>query len=93
MTTLKQLAEEFVAGNKARSGSAMTNGNAYFLHGHKIAEYCADIRDYKFYWCGHYTHTTCSHLNKINEALNKPAPKFSYAKHRDNNIYEGSFGI
>jgi len=87
MSTIQQVAHAFVAGNKAQCHNAMTDGKAYYLHGHIIAR-CIPCSDHITYdWCGYYTATTAHHLNAIRDEVKHPVSptRFSYAWSRDHN--------
>ena len=71
MTTVKQVAEAFASGKKAKCHNAKTDGQSYWLHGNHIA-YRAPTGEIIANWCGWYTVTTANHLNKIATAIGSP---------------------
>ena len=83
--TVKQVAEAFAAGKKAKCNNASTDGNSYLLHGKQIAVKSPVTGDVLANWCGYYTVTTANHLNKIAAAIGSPYP-VSRKFHRDNQV-------
>lgn len=68
MATIQQVAEAFAKGLTAKSHNSSTNGTAYYLHGHRIAEK-VDAHHVRFDWCGWYTPTTANHMNYLLRAI------------------------
>lgn len=90
MTTIKQVAEAFASGNKAKCHNAETDGQSYWLHGNKIAFKSPMTGDVMADWCGYYTVTTANHLNHIVDAIKSPF-KVSRAFHKLHSV--GSFNL
>ncbi len=68
MSTVKQVAEAFAAGNSATCGNAKTDGCTCELHGNRIAAHHV-VGKVLFNWCGWYTPTTANHMNEILRAM------------------------
>ena len=83
MTTVKQVAEAFASGKKAKCHNAETDGQSYWLHGSCIAY--KDSRWVTGNWCGFYTATTANHLNKIADAIGSKN-HFSYSSAKLNSV-------
>lgn len=91
MATVADVARAFARGEKARCHNARTNGNEYFLHGHRIAWREPDgavMGD----WCGWHTPTTANHLRHIRDAIGSRAST-SYAIARDDGIRAFPFNV
>lgn len=68
MADIQGVAKAFKAGKTAQCHNARTDGQAYYLHGHKIAEKIAP-GILRTQWCGWVTPTTQNHLQTILEAF------------------------
>lgn len=58
-----EIVAAFLAGEPKKSGNTRTDGQAYYLHGHKIAEKEGDT--FKISTCGWNTPTTKDRLNGL----------------------------
>jgi len=75
-----ELARAFVARKPGKCHNASTGGDVYTLHYSPIAVNEKD--SVKFFWHGHYTLTTASHMNAILKALGATF-RVSYSRARD----------
>ncbi|MGL4649734.1 MAG: hypothetical protein ACRC1H_10030 [Caldilineaceae bacterium] len=80
MSTIQQAAQAFANAKPASCHNAKTDGTAYWLHGHAIAE--RQDNALVIDWCGWYTPTTANHMNNVLKALGIDR-RVSYAQARN----------
>lgn len=78
--TKTEIAKAFAQREPGRCHNAHTDGSTYVLHESPIATWVGD--QVQFYWHGHYTTTTASHMNGILRAIGASF-RVSYAAARD----------
>lgn len=88
--TVEKTARAFAARKSATCHNAVTDGTAYRLHGHAIAQW-AGPRTLRLDWCGWHTPTTANHLNEILSACGYQGRRVGYASARDEG--QGAFTV
>ena len=87
---IKQVAEAFALGQKAKCHNAETDGHSYWLHGNRIA--VKTEKGIVFNWGGWYGPTTANHLNKLAAAVGS-THRVSYANARLHNVKQFIFEV